>query len=141
MATKELRPSRSVREIKLAELSGASNADIVAGFEHADGEHYSLTIEDQKNILALSLAASQGQSVPYHADGEPCRVYAPEEFTALAEAATAHTVYRTTYYNFLKQWVLRCETPEDIAEIYYGAQLPEDLAAGMAAILAGGAEE
>jgi hypothetical protein len=140
MATTELRPSRSVRERKLAELSAASGADIVAGFD-ADGKRYSMTIEDQKNILALSLAAAQGQSVPYHADGEPCRLYSAEEFTALAEAATAFTVGKTTYFNALKQWVTRTEDGEAVNAIYYGADLPDDLAEYVAGLLGGGTAE
>ena len=141
MATTEIRPSRSVREIKFAELSAASNADIVAGFDHTDGKHYSMTLEDQKNILALSLAAAQGQSVPCHADGQNCRVYTPEEFTALAQAATAHVTYRTTYYNMLKQWVNRLRKVETIMAVSYGAQLPDDLAEDMAALLGGTPDE
>jgi hypothetical protein len=137
MAVHEIRPSRSIKEIKLAELSAASNADILAGFDHTDGAHYSMTLEDPKNVLALSLAASQGQSVPYHADGKPCRLYSAEEFNALAQAATAFTVQKTTYFNALKQWVQRSKTPKTINSIHYGADLPDDLAEYVDGLLGG----
>lgn len=137
MAVTELRPSRSVKQLKLEELSNASNTDILAGFDHKDA-HYSMTIEDQKNILALSLAAAQGQSVPYHADGEPCRLYSAEEFNALATAATAFTVEKTTYFNTLKQWVTRAKDVDEVQGIYYGADLPDDLATYMGELLGGG---
>jgi hypothetical protein len=127
--------SHTIKEIKLEELSGASNAVIVAGFEHVDGEHYSMTIEDQMNILTLSLSAAQGSSVLYHADGKPCRVYSAQDFSELAQLANAHITYHTTYFNMLKQWVLRTETVEGLLEITYGAQLPEDLASAMTEIL------
>lgn len=45
-------------------------------------------------------------------------------------------LYHTTYYNHLAAWVRRCETVKDVEAIAYGSELPEDLAANMAAILA-----
>ena len=61
----------------------------------------------------------------------------------MARAATAHKLYHTTYYNHLAAWVRRCGTADELSSITYGAELPEDLAANMAAILAaaGGADD
>ena len=79
--------------------------------------------------------------MPYHADGELCRMYPAEEFAVLAQAAMAHVFYHRTYCNHVNAWIARAEA-EELAGITYGAELPEDLAASMAAILeAGGGVE
>ena len=70
----------------------------------------------------------------YHADGELCRMYTAEEFTALAQAATAHVFYHRTYCNHLNAWIKRAGLDE-IPAIVYGADLPADLAASMAALI------
>ena len=74
------------------------------------------------------------KEVPYHADGELCRMYTAEEFTALTQAATAHVFYHRTYCNHLNAWIKRAGLDE-IPAIVYGADLPADLAASMAALI------
>ena len=70
----------------------------------------------------------------YHADGELCRMYTAEEFTALTQAATAHVFYHRTYCNHLNAWIKRAGLDE-IPAIVYGVDLPADLAASMAALI------
>mgnify|MGYP007062356010 CR=1 FL=1 len=79
----------------------------------------------------------------YHLDGQLCALYPAADILTMAQAATAHKLYHTTYYNHLAAWVRRCGTVEDMTSITYGAALPDDLAANMAAILAaaGGAAD
>ena len=45
-------------------------------------------------------------------------------------------LYHTTYFNHAKQWATRAKTADELAGIHYGAQLPEDLAANMAKVIA-----
>jgi len=133
--------------VKLAELSAACNATITAGMdvETSQGvEHFSLQETDQINLsTALSAIQAGAAGYPYHADKALCRLFTTEEIAALARAATAHKLYHTTYYNHLAAWVRRCETAEELGAVTYGAALPEDLAASMAAILeaAGGSAD
>ena len=65
-----------------------------------------------------------------------------DEFTALAQAATAHVFYHRTYCNHLNAWIKRADLAE-LDSISYGAELPADLAASMAEIIkaAGGGAE
>jgi hypothetical protein len=134
MAMKELRPSRSVRENKITELSDACRSAIIAGIDIGD-RHYTLKEDDQINIGNLAILAAQGQPVLYHADGELCAVFPPEDFAVLAQAATTHKLYHTTYFNHLKAWVNRTESPDEVNAIAYGADLPDDLAANMRGLL------
>ena len=131
-----------VREAKRQEIGLACSAAIYAGID-VGGSHYSLTEHDQTEIMAQYATVKEGaQAVPYHADGELCRMYPAEEFAALAQAATAHVFYHRTYCNHLNAWIKRVGLKE-LAGIAYGAALPEDLARSMAAILgaAGGGSD
>lgn len=133
-------PVEAAKETKLAELSAACNTAIVAGCDVAlsDGStgHISLTNEDQINLTnAAATVAAGAAEYPYHLDGELCAMYSAEDIQIMGQAATAHKLYHTTYYNHLAAWVRRCETAEAVAVVTYGAVLPEDLAANMEAIL------
>ena len=50
--------------------------------------------------------------------------------------ASGRHKYFTTYFNHAKQWATRAKTADELAGIHYGAQLPEDLAANMAKVIA-----
>ena len=127
--------AEQVRAAKLQEIGLACTAAIYAGIEVEDA-HYSLTEHDQTELMAQNAAIAAGaQAVPYHADGQLCRMYPAEEFADLAQAATAHVFYHRTYCNHLNAWIRRAELPE-LAGIAYGAELPEDLAEHMAGVLA-----
>ena len=124
-----------VRSAKLQEISLACSAAIYAGIE-VGSSHYSLTEHDQTEIMAQYATVKEGvPAVPYHADGELCRMYPAEEFAALAQAATAHVFYHRTYCNHLNVWIRRAGL-EALSSIIYGVALPEDLAVSMAAIMA-----
>ena len=124
-----------VREAVRQETGAACSAAIYAGIE-VNGRRYSLTEHDQTELMAQNAAVAAGaQAIPYHADGELCRMYPAAEFAALAQAATAHVFYHRTYCNHLNAWIKRANL-EELAGIVYGAELPGDLAASMEALLA-----
>ena len=132
----------TLRAAKLAELSGACKAAIVAGCDVTltDGtvEHFALEETDQINLNAAYTACQQGATeYPYHADGQLCRLYSAADIIAIGDAATAHKLYHTTYCNHLLTWARRAEAADELPGIVYGADLPEDLAANMTAVLGG----
>ena len=126
------------RAAKTAAMSAACNAAITAGMdvETTQGtEHFSLQETDQINLTAAVTAVQQGAAgYPYHADGELCRMFTAAEIGAVGEASIAHKLYHTTYCNHLFAWIRRA-TASELAGITYGAELPEDLAASMQALL------
>lgn len=141
LAADRVPPLETVRAGKLSELSAACNTAITAGcgVTLADGTtgHISLTAEDQINLTNAAAAVEGGAAgYPYHLDGRLCALYTAADIMIIAQAATAHKLYHTTYYNHLAAWVRRCETHDELAAITYGASLPEELAESMAAILA-----
>lgn len=131
-----------LRASRLAEVSAACEAAIYEGVDIMTSkgtEHFALTINDQTNISNLSVAAQSGVAVLYHADGELCRVFSPEEMLAVADAAVKYKTYQTTLCNHINAWIRRAETVEELSTIHYGTPLPKDLAESMAVLL--GTEE
>lgn len=141
IAADRIPPLETVQAAKLGSLSSACNGAITAGcdVELSDGSsgHISLTAEDQINLTNAYAAVESGaEAYPYHLDGGLCALYPAADIRAMAQAATAHKLYHTTYYSHLAAWVRRCEASEEVQGITYGADLPDDLAAHMAGVLA-----
>ena len=131
-------PLEDKRAAKTAAMSAACNAAITAGMDVTTTqgtEHFSLQETDQINLTAAVTAVQQGAAgYPYHADGELCRMFTAAEIGAVGEASIAHKLYHTTYCNHLFAWIRRASAAE-LAEITYGAAMPDDLAASMQALL------
>lgn len=108
---------------KLQELSEKCQEGIISGIEY-NGEHFSYTLTDQNNISnTFQLAMSTGLDVPYHADGQDCRLYSKEEIASIYFAQETNVTHHTTYYNQLKQYVLTLTTKEELDSIEYGQEL------------------
>ena len=104
---------------KKSELSAKCEKTILYGVDVGDA-HYSLTLEDQANILAWMAVAQTGKSVPYHCDGQPCRIYSAEEFMEVANAAVAFKTAQTTYCNLLMRQVEAMTDVDEIKAVEYG---------------------
>ena len=115
--TKE--PLERIISQKKSELSAECEKTIVAGVDVGDA-HYSLTLEDQANILAWMAVAQTGKSVPDHCDGQPCRIYSAEEFMEVANAAVAFKTAQTTYCNLLMRQVEAMTDVDEVKAVKYG---------------------
>lgn len=119
-----------VRTAKIAEMNNICNKVITNGFDAqlSDGNtyHFSLTTQDQLNLITLSSMVASGETaIPYHADGELCKFYSADDINIILASATAHKTYHVSYYNALKAYIEALETIEDISAIEYGAMIPE----------------
>ncbi len=117
------------RQAKIAEMSSECEKIITNGLdvELSDGEtyHFSLTTQDQLNLVTLSGMISAGETnIPYHADGELCRLYSVEDATRIIEAATAFKTYNVTYFNSLKSYIAALTDVSVIANIEFGTTIP-----------------
>lgn len=117
--TETIEPIDKVISQKKSELSEECEKAIIAGIDVGDA-HYSLTLEDQANILAWMAVAQTGKAVPYHSDGNPCVVYSAEEFMEVANAAVAYKTHHTTYCNLLMRQVEAMTDVDDIKAVKYG---------------------
>ena len=140
-ALRQGRPTK--KQIKIAELGAACEAAIFEGItvETTQGpEHFAMTLNDQTNLGNLMLQAQAGASVLYHADGQLCRIFSPEEIMAVGAAAIQHKTFHTTKCNHLNTWVRRTEDDGELEAITYDGPMPDDLAASLAALLGGGGD-
>ena len=119
LSVEEYYPIEELKENKKQEINQACASLIYSGYDY-NNEHYDLSDEDQINMLAWSSVAQQGNSVPYHSSGNPCRVYSDKEFLALVSAITAFKTYNLTYCNLLKQQVDEMADVADIKNVKYG---------------------
>ena len=118
-----------IRQSKISEMSYKCRQAIENGIDielRGETQHFSLTTQDQLNLMSLSVMAQTQQMIPYHADGETCIFYTAEEIEQIVSAATTHKVYHTTYYNALKTYINALETIEEIAAIEYGVEIPDE---------------
>ena len=118
-----------IRSSKLQEMSYACRTTIEAGFDliiRGETHHFSLTTQDQLNLMNLNLMAQTEELIPYHADGEECEFYTPEEIREIIAAATSYKNYQVAYHNALKAYVNALDTIEAIAAIEYGTPIPDE---------------
>ena len=115
---------------KKQEISRVCEQIIYAGISVtlADGtvEHFALTEHDQLNLFGKQAQLAAGaEQLEYHSDGRPCRYYSAADMQSIIAAAMQHVSYHTTYCNALNMWVVGCETAEELQQIFYGADVPE----------------
>lgn len=118
-----------IRSSKIKEMSAACRHTIEEGFSlelRSGAHHFSLTTQDQLNLMSLSMIAQTQDLIPYHADGEECIFYTSDEINLIVETATNLKIYQTTYYNSLKNYINALETIEEIAAIEYGIPIPNE---------------
>lgn len=126
-----------VYELTLDELKTAKKQEVSAACEQtiASGidvqlpggvEHFSLTANDQINLIGSQAAVTAGeQQIAYHEDGKPCRYYTPEEIGLIVQQTMFWIGYHRTYCNSINMWIQAVTGKEDLQEIYYGADVPE----------------
>ena len=127
-----------LRATKINEMSAACRNTIEAGFDldiRGETKHFSLTTQDQLNLMSLSVMAQTQSLIPYHADGEEVTFYTADEINSIAQAATELKIYNTTYYNALKGYINSLETIGDISAIFYGTPIPEEYKSDVLKIL------
>ena len=115
---------------KKLEISQACEQAIYSGVSVtlADGsvEHFALTEHDQLNLFGKQVQLAAGaEQLEYHSDGQPCRYYDAADMQKIITKAMWHVSYHTTYCNALNMWVAGVQTAEEIQQIFYGADVPE----------------
>lgn len=118
-----------IKEAKINEMNLACRHTIEAGFDleiRGATRHFSLTTQDQLNLMSLGAIAQTQQLIPYHADGEECEFYTADEINEIIARATEFKNYNTVYYNALKSYINALETIEEISAIVYGTSIPEE---------------
>lgn len=118
-----------VRSSKLLQMSQACRHTIEEGFDldiRGETHHFSLTIQDQLNLMSLNSMTQTNSLIPYHADGEESTFYTADEIKQIIDAAAAFKNYHLAYYNALKAYINDLDTIEAIAAIEYGTPIPDE---------------
>ena len=116
---------------KRSAVSVACEQNIYGGvsvtLQDGSAEHFSLTDHDQLNLFGKQVQLAAGaEQLEYHADGQPCRYYSAADMQTIINVAMFHVSYHTTYCNALNMWIAGCQTVEELAEVSYGAEVPEE---------------
>ena len=122
----------------LAELQASKKQEVSRACEQASysgvsvtladrsTEHFALTEHDQLNLFGKQAQLTAGvNQLEYHSDGQPCRYYSAADMTTIITKAMWHVSYHSTYCNALNMWIAGCESAEEIQQIFYGADVPE----------------
>ena len=115
---------------KKQEINQACEQAIYSGVDvtltDGSAEHFSLTEHDQLNLFGKQVQLAAGTTeLEYHADGQLCKYYSAEDMQIITSTAMAYVSYHTTYCNAVNMWIAGCESANDIQQIYYGADVPE----------------
>ena len=116
-----------VKKEKIAQLSSTCEQCIYNGVTmeiNGETKHFSYKAEDQVNLgNALQLAQVTGLDVPYHADGDNCKLYTPEQIVELYVQQMTNLTHNQTYFNQLRMYVETLEKKEDVENVMYGQDL------------------
>ena len=89
--------------------------------------HFSLTTQDQLNLITLSTMIAGGQEmVPYHADSELCRYYSATDMLNVIQKATEFKSFQVTYFNSLRAYIESMNSVRAIGAVQYGIDIPEE---------------
>lgn len=118
-----------VREMKIKQMSDACNKAIISGFDvvlsDGNSHHFSLTLEDQINIMDINTRKDETTPIYLHADGEEMKTY------SLGDAMLIYDEYYKTktehirYFNELKSYINSLDTINDISAVYYGIKISD----------------
>lgn len=92
-------------------------------------QHFSYTIEDQSNIKDLVLTGMISDftlPLPYHADGNLCDTYQPEDILKIYMALSSNKTYHTTYCNILNAMITEAKDMDSVKAITYGMEITDE---------------
>lgn len=118
-----------MRQNKVSQMSKTCRKTIEEGFDmkiRGETKHFSLSTQDQLNLMSLAQMAQTQSMLPYHADGEEVVFYAAEEIQELVDEMNAFKIYHTTYYNALKAYINSLSTIEELDAVEYGMEIPDE---------------
>lgn len=136
-----------LKEYKKRQISLAGSEDIYAGdtvtFNDGTTEFHSFSSHDQQNLqtyLGLIGQADPDQRkhlvFPYHQVGGQCTFYTYDKIVTIFFTLQLKLLDRYTRVNMLRLWVDSLTTTDQVKEITYETELPEEYEARKAEIMA-----
>ena len=114
---------------KIQEMSDRCSEEIFKGISVrlSDGlvHKFSLSLEDQLNLMSNNLLLKTGQSsFIYHEDGKVCEIVTSSDMQTIILAANKYISYHTTYFNLMRSCIKELDDISIIESISYGDKLP-----------------
>lgn len=118
------------KRAKIHSLSNQCKNKIISGFSiklsSGDICDFKLTVEDQLNLMHIENQLLAGESsFIYHATDRPCQIYLREDMINIIKAYKAHTLYHTTYFNAVKQYIKSLTDIEKVNLFNYGTDIKD----------------
>lgn len=128
IAAVDTRTIPEILAVKIAALSTACNAAIIAGADIAlsDGkvQHFDYGTEDQLNISEMFSAIAMGATCyPYQPTNGSCTVYKAADIVTIYITLASQKTAQLTYYHALKDYVQTLSTVAEIDAVTYGQPL------------------
>lgn len=120
-----------VKAAKKQEIYSAYNADVAAGVDvelSTGTQHFPLQGEDREFLMGkqLELSGSDAELITYQDSDNHCMLLSRDDMQKIINEALAYVNIKTTYRNNLCEWVEQCGTKEEVENIIYGANIPEE---------------
>lgn len=129
------------RSYLLGQISKQCSADIYEGtqVQLADGtvEKYTYDDNDQKNLtnaMAILIIAPECPAVPYHPSGGFCRMIPAIDLLNIYGTLQLRLTYLVTRCNYMTMWIRSIQTKEELMQITWNTELPEEYQAQVANI-------
>lgn len=114
---------KQAKSAKIYELTESCENVILKGIDY-NNEHFSYNYSDQNNISNLvQMAKTTGMDVPYHSDGNLCKLYSPTDIYAIYIAEEINVTKNTTYLNQIKAYIDTLENVDKVNSVVYGQEL------------------
>lgn len=114
---------KQAKAAKIYELTESCENVILRGIDY-NKEHFSYNYSDQNNISNLvQMAKTTGMDVPYHSDGNLCKLYSPTDIYNIYILQEMNVTQNTTYLNQIKAYIDTLENVDEINSVVYGQEL------------------
>lgn len=92
-------------------------------------EKYTYNDDDQKNLtnaMAILIIAPELPMIPYHPSGGMCRMIPSLDLLTIYGTLQVRLTYLTTRCNFMNIWIRSIKTKEELLEINWNTDLPQE---------------
>ncbi len=111
-------PLDELKKLKIDELYAACNEKIALGIDFK-GKHYSLTSDNQMNLIRNFGLAQIGLDVYFQADGEYFAMLTSNEFIEIYNACFSYIAEQMSKFNSLKIQINAMEDSELVKELLF----------------------
>lgn len=119
-----------VKNTFIEKMSLKCKQAIVSGFNLKLSDdlfyNFKLTVEDQLNLMVIENQINNGETFfIYHATSSPCKVFSKEDMQKIIQQAKKHTLFHTTYFNALKQYIQKLTDVKAVEAVKYGIDVSD----------------